>query len=386
MNRREASRRYRSGGRGAALVLFLGIMAALSILVVGMVAVLANAQHLTSRDKARTTAFDVTEAAIDVTMQAVSRTWPEQTSPWTATAFTTKAPAFTSTFGVTYAATQGNSVWVSVLDDAVTGPSTEGWDANDNGYLWIDAQARVNGVSSRIRTLVQAKFYEMNVPRGVAVCANGNLLSNAAGGNTASGKNKIGAGDVSIGGPQPVSIAIWGTIENPEVAWPYVDQDPPTKPRPEEILTPDLIADLTQIASQTGKLFENGAMPGHDDFNGLCVVKAPAGTTVQIGQNGHDASYNTALSPGILLVLGGATLKFAGNTEYYGVVYCESDVGVAQGNPIIFGMVVTAGSFNMGGVAQVVYREDCLINLNHQFQTSTKIVPNFWRELKPIAY
>lgn len=80
------------------------------------------------------------------------------------------------------------------------------------------------------------------------------------------------------------------------------------------------------------------------------------------------------------------TFKIAGNTEYYGVVYSEGDIGVANGHPIIYGMVITKGSFDMAGVAQVIYREDCLINLNHQFQTSTKLVPSFWRELQPIDH
>jgi type II secretory pathway pseudopilin PulG len=375
------------GSRGSTLILFLGIMAALSILAIALVAVLANAQHSTSRDKARTTAFDITEAAVDVTMQTLASAWPKETDPWTATSFTTRAPNFESTFGVTYAAPQGDALWVSVLDDSASqAAGSVGWDQNDNGYLWIDAQARVNGVSSRIRTLLQAKFYEANVPRGWAVVANGSLLSNAPNGNVAAGKYKIGAQDVSIGGPQPVAIAIGGTIQNPEVAWPYVDQDPPTKPRAEEIITQDMIADLTQIADQTGKLFKDGALPSGDDFTGLCVVIAPAGVTVTLGQNGQAEAYNSPASPGILLVLGGATLKLAGNTEYYGVVYSEGDIGVANGHPIIYGMVVTKGSFDMAGVAQVIYREDCLINLNHQFQTSTRLVPNYWRELTPVDY
>ena len=375
----------RGGSRGSALILFMGIAAALSILAIALVAVLANAQHSTSRDKARTTAFDVAEAAVDVTMQSLSGTWPKADSAWTASSFATKAPSFQSTFGVTNEATSGDAVWVSVLDDSSTGtPGTVGWDQNGNGYLWIDAQARVNGVSSRIRAMLQAKFYEINVPRAWAVVTDGSLYSNAPGGNDASGKYKIGAQDVSIGGPQPVSIAIGGTIYNSEVAWPYVDQNPTTKPHANEILTPDMIADLTQIADQTGKLFKNGALPSHDDFNGLCVVVAGPETTITLGQNGD--SFNKPASPGVLLVLGGAKLKLAGNTEYYGVIYSEGDIGVANGHPIIYGIVVTKGSFDMAGVAQVIYREDCLINLNHQFQTSTKFVPSYWRELRPIDH
>ena len=384
MSQLSLGRVRRDRRRGSTLILLLGIVAALSILAVALVATLANAQHSTSRNKARTTAFNVAEASVDVTMHTLSRGWPTETSPWTEASFTSNASDFDGRFGVTYGAPEGDAIWVSVLDDSSAGSAgTIGWDQNDNGYLWVDAQARINGVSSRIRAMVQAKFYEMNVPLSVVVVTGGDLLSNAANGNTASGKYKIGAQDVSIGGPQPVAIAIGGSIQNPEVAWPYVDQDPPLKPGPEDLITPDMITDLTLIAKQTGKFYENGAVP---DFTGLCVVKAPAGTTITLGQTGKDAAYNSWTSPGMLLVLGGATLKLAGNTRYYGVVYSEGDIGVAQGNPIIYGMVVTKGDFDMGGVAQVIYREDCLTNLNHQFQTSTKLVPSFWRELTPIEH
>lgn len=369
--------------RGSALVLFLGIMAALSVLAIALVAIVGNAQHATSRNKARTTAFDVAEAALDVTMEALAKDWPTNTSPWTPGSFMAIAPDFEETFGVVYAAESGNAVWVAVVDDSEASP--EGT-YDGNGYVWVDAQARVNGVSSRIRTLVQAKFYEVNVPRGVAVCAEGQLLSNAPGGNANSGKYKIGAADASIGGPQPVSIAVWGGIQNPEVAWPYVAQNPPGMPHASDLITPDLIADLTQIARQTGRLFESGRLPAKDDFYGLTVVIAPEGTTVSLGQNGKDDAFNSPESPGVLLVLGGADLKIEGNTEYYGVIFCEGDIGVGTGHPIIYGMLVTQGTFDMAGVAQVIYREDCLVNLNRQFQTSTKMVPGYWRELHPVDY
>ncbi len=378
---------HATGDPGSSLIILIGIVAALSLLAVALVAVLANAQHATSRDKARTTAFDIAEAAVDVTMQSLSESWPDDTHPWTPTTFATVAPTFGTTFGVTPNATSGNAVWVSVLDDSGADISAAPtYDDNANGYVWVDAQAQVNGVASRVRAMVQAKFYEMNLPKGVVVCAEDDLNSNAATGNTASGKHKIGAGDVSIGGQQPVAMAIWGTIQNPEVAWPYVDQDPPSKPHASDLIPPDLITDLRAIAESTGKLFTAGALPSTDDFTGLCVVEAGAGVTIQLGQNGKTDAYNSPANPGILLVLGGAELKLAGNTEYYGVIYTEGNIGVAQGNPIIYGMLVTQGGFDMGGVAQVIYREDCLVNLNRQFQTSTRLVPSYWRELTPVVH
>ena len=376
---------------GSSLIILIGIVAALAILATTMIALLGNAQHATSRDKARTTSFDIAEAAVDVTMESLAQQWPDETGQWTTTTFESAAPQFAGTFGVTPNASNGDAVWVAVRDDdGADVMEAAAYDANGNGYLWVDAQARVNDVSSRVRTMIQAKFYEMNLPKGVVVCAEGNLLSNAADGNTAAGKHKIGAADVSVGGQQPVSIAVWGTdpgIENSEVAWPYVDQNPPSKPHASDLIPPDLIADLRAIAESTGKLFTGGALPSGDDFRGLCVVEAGPGVIVQLGQTGGQlTSYNSPDSPGILLVLGGAQLKLAGNTEYYGVVYTEGDVGVAHGNPIIYGMVVTQGTFDMGGVAQVIYREDCLTNLNRQLQTSTRLVPKYWRELAPIVY
>ena len=174
--------------RGAALVLFLGVVVALSVLSIALVGLISNARHLTSRDKSRTTAFDVAEAAIDVTMQALSGGWPTEEHPWTPASFATKAPGFAAEFGVTNGATQGDAVWVSVVDDPAG--STTGYDEDTNSRVWVDAQARVNGVSARIRAMVQAKFYEMNVPKGVAVCADGSLYSNAADGNTSVGQEQ----------------------------------------------------------------------------------------------------------------------------------------------------------------------------------------------------
>jgi len=370
------------GSRGAALIAFLGIMIALSIMSVALVTVLANAQHSTSREKSRTTAFDVAEAAIDVSMQLLTEQWADAEHPWSESTLFDRDPGFASQFGVQPGLTGDNSLWVSVFDDVsgdiLAAPHFDDNAGQPNGYVWVDAQARVNGVASRIRTMVQRETYEFGMAKGIVVYAGGNLISNAVGEN----KTNIGAQDVTVGGPQPVSIVIHGDISSDTVAWPYVDQHPPEPlPEREELISDQTIEDITLYAQSTGKYFTRQPTP--QELTGLCVVDVPSGTVIRLDQ--QQEPYNSIAHPGVLMVLGGGALKLGGNVVYNGLVYTEGSISVSHGTPTIYGMIICEGDFDMGGVAQVIYREDCLARLDKQFQTNTKLVPNFWRELTPLT-
>jgi hypothetical protein len=358
--------------------MFLGVLVALSVLAVAVVTLLANAQHATSREKSRTAAFDVAEAAVDVSMRLLADEWPGSVEKaWGDDEFTARAPEFSSHFGVAPGITADDSVRVLLLDDADTELETaDRWDANGNGFVWIDAQARVNGVSSRIRAKVQADFYEFGLAKGIVVFAGGQLDSNGLDEK----KPIIGAQDVTVGGPQPVAMAVWDPDGwDSSVAWPYVEQDPEYKPTRQELLSDEAIEDLKLMAQQSGKYYTT--VPAQVDWEGLCVIEVPAGTTVAMPQG----VYNSIEHPGILLVLGGGELKISGNMWYYGVVYCAGEISLGSGNPIIYGMLIAEQDLTLSGAPQVIYREDCLTRLDTQFQTNTKLVPNYWRELTPVT-
>ncbi len=383
-----ASRAPVRDDRGGALVVFLGAMAALSVLSVALVTLLANAQHSTSREKARATAFDVAEAAIDVSMHLLTEEWPGTADKaWGEGEFLARAPQFASQFGVTSGLTGDRSVHVVLLDDKDTSDlsTAESWDANGNGYVWIDAQARVNGVSSRIRAMLQADFYEFGLAKGIVVYAGGVLDGNSMD----EGKPVIGAQDVTVGGAQPISIAIWGSITNPAVAWPYVDQDPAYKPTRQELLSDDTIEDLKLLAQREGKYFTS-TPTNPANFTALCVIEVPAGTTVSLPQDSDpttpgNQAFNSAEHPGVLMVLGGGELKISGDVEYYGVIYSSGALSFSSGSPIIYGMVIAERDLTVAGSPQIIYREDCMMRLDTQLQTNTKLVPSYWRELTPIT-
>lgn len=375
------------GGRGNVLIVFLGVMAALSILAISMVTLLSNAQHLTSREKSRVTAFAVAEAAIDVSMHALADEWPGSADlAWGDGGFLARAPQFARQFGVSEGLTGDRSVHVLLLDDqdASDLSTAEHWDANGNGYIWVDAQARVRGVSSRIRAMVQADFYEFGMAKGIVVYAGGVL----DGTSRDEKKPVIGAQDVTVGGTQPVSIAVWGGITDPAVAWPYVDQDPAYKPTREELLSDETIEDLKLIAQREGGYYTSPPTSGAD-YTGLCVIEVPGGTVVSLPQDGDptrpgNQPFNSAEHPGVLLVLGGGELKVSGDVQYYGVIYSSGRLSFSSGNPVIYGMVVAERDLTVAGSPQIIYREDCMMRLDTQFQTNTQLVPNYWRELRPL--
>jgi len=365
-----------------AMVLFLGVMIALSIMSVAIVTLVANAQHSTTREKSRASAFDVAEAAIDVSMQLLAQEWPNtEAKAWSDDEFLTGAPEFATHFGVTPGIAQDNSVRVLLSNDSGDPATAPRWDSDGNGYLWLDAQARVHGVSSRIRAMVQADFYSFGLAKGIVVFAGGTIDVNGLDQN----KPVIGAQDVTVGGPQPVSMVIRDPNHvgwNPVVAWPYVDQDPPYMPTRKELMSDQTISDLKLLAkTQDPSKYFTTAPATSAGWQGLCVIEAPSGTTVAMPQG----VYNSIEHPGILLVLGGAQLKISGNMQYYGVIYCAGTLSFSSGNPIIYGMVIAETNMNVSGAPQIIYREDCLTRLDTQVQTDTRLVPNYWRELTPVV-
>ncbi len=183
----------RQSQQGAALILFLGVSAALTVLSIALVMAVANASYNTSRENRSVKAFDVAEAALEVTMQQVARTWPRNAgkayAPWTEVENTSFAEDF---FGSTTPPPLPDGlhyVSVRVFDDVestTTLPTgweetAKTWDDNGNGIVLVDAQARVGNRASRIRAIVQASYFRLGLARGVAVWADGTLAGTGSG-------------------------------------------------------------------------------------------------------------------------------------------------------------------------------------------------------------
>jgi len=404
--------------RGAALILFLGVAAALAVLSTAMVTLVNNSLHNTSRESMRMKAFDVAEAALDITMQDLGTQWPSkprtdlsgQPVTWS---FATVAPDFRTThFPVADfpdPRAPGVDVVKVILADALdaTGKpiaDTAGkpidYDANGDGYMWIDSQAVLGDRAARVRAKVQAVYFQPNLPQGIALWSAGAVTN--AGTAMSAGKPIVSAemfppGSTTIsvisyeGLPgaltDPASLALLGP---PYVGWTLGTTDDPLNateyPRP---ISDATIEGLTSVAANmtptrlfTGPQAATNAM-ANTGLEGLVVIDLTGTSgTLDIGPG----SYNDPAAgdnPGILMVLHG-DIRFHGSPSYWGVVYAEGNIGSqAGGTPQIHGMVVCDGDFDFNGTPDIRYNDQCITGLDSQWQTSTRLVPNYWRELKP---
>jgi len=356
--------------RGSALILFIGVSAAISIVAAGLVMLVLNTQHGTAMERQRTKAFNVAEAALDVAMEELGHAWP------TSATGTTWFDA--ATFAARFPADEfpgsedpGTFVQVQLTDNS---DASKTFDYDEDGLVFVDAQARVGDKAARVHAQVQAIYYPLNAMRGLALWAKGNVTSNG-------GDPKVTV-EVFPPGDTECSWAVVGTAD-PSVGAPYMNLlQGGAAPDRQSVLSDQKIAELKALAQSTGRYFTSTTAPAStpEGYGGLCVIEA----TGEVQLTG-ERDYNTEDQPGVLLVLGGASLEFGGNTEFFGIVYCSTTIEAdrSHGTPIVHGMLIVEGDLTASGTPDIRYNDRCVRGLNNQFPVGSRMVPGYWRELQP---
>jgi len=388
--------------RGAGLVLIIGVVAALAIMATSLVALTANVGHNTFSDRMRAKAFNVAESAVDVSMYQLNAQWPKASG--TGPDFSTST--WKTTFRNQFSATEfpnpqsGQFVVVDYYDNQPTIDKSVKWDKGQSGNatlpddrMWVEAQAGVGPKASRIQVLVQRMPYVSNLPRGIALCAGGNLYSNGGGNNPKIYEEVAPPPDVVPGGV--TSVHVRGAIEAQSVTQtpPIVKYEGNAAKRPSDVFPPSLVGQLgppplglVGLAAQHGRYFTSAAAaeasPVDPEWaptggiSGLCVIDSAAGYSIR-------GDYNSEAQPGILMILGGGDLDYGGGGNYYGVIYVTGTVQKGHGNYIVHGMIVVDSDQDMRGTTDLYYNDNCIANLNNRFSLTVKQVPNTWREIHP---
>jgi len=377
---------------GSGLLLLIGIVATLAILAVSLVAIVGNMQGSNQRDRMRAKAFNVTEAALDSGMAALSTEWPSAMGVGPDLGADAQS-AFRAAFSASEYPDPSNGgsfvTWeyydnLNPIDTSVTwdkGSPTSA-DTPDN-RMWLVAQASVGSRSTRIRTLVERTYFESGIPRGVALYAGGNLLSNGGGNNP-----KICIEVAPPVGTQ-TTVRVGGSIDDPTVsASNIVDLTGSDAGSVEQVFPAALREGLKTLAQQHGRYFTSiadaAASPSDHNWSpaggisGLCVIEPAAATTLSI-----KGELNTEAEPGLLLLLGGSNLDFGGGGNYYGVLYTDGTVEKGHGDFHVHGMLVGASTVDMRGTVNVYYNDNVISRLATRWALNVRVVPNTWRELKP---
>ena len=292
--------------RGAGLIVLMGVIAALAVMATSLVALTSNVQQNTYTDRMRAKAFNVTEAAIDTSMYELNAKWPvtSGTGPAFDTAWKT---AFRGAFDATEFPdpTAGQFVTVAYYDNQATVDPNIKYDKGQpddpnlpDNRMWLVTQSGVGPKAARISVLVERQPFNVNMPRGVALCAGGNLYSNGGGNNPKIYVEVPPPADVGGG---VTSIHVGGVIEASDVAQSGIvryapgEADPAkqTPKRPDEVFPPSLVGTyeppegLVGLARQNGRYFTSAAAADaspvdptwapQGGISGLCVIDDPAG-------------------------------------------------------------------------------------------------------------
>ena len=409
------------GQQGSALVLIIGVVAALAVLASSLVLLTVNVAGNTSRDRGRAKAFNVTEALIDHALSRVGQKWPGPSSAdmtFTGSEMTDFVGRFDSSefatpvVSITYFDNQnmngdydmnGDPV-INFLDAAVPGSAK---DANNDGLICIEAQAQVGKQKARIQVVARKRMLETGVPHGIAVATDGDIYSNNQ-------KTPIGATPPNgyMGDFTGLTIKAGGTIDPTSYDPPFFP--PPDSVQPgvqgatDSVITPAIRQSIIDAAKMAGTWYSDiaseqaaWAKPIPDAntnptaFEWLVVIETLSSVPLNgnVDLNGTGVGVNKM--PGILVVIGPHTMypdepskadvsggiDIGGTANYFGLVYTDGPItGVGTMN--IIGMAVAKGSVDFKGNRRIDYNDNVIANLKQVVQVGAQIVPDTWRQIQ----
>jgi hypothetical protein len=231
-------------------------------------------------------------------------------------------------------------------DDAVV-RSQPGYDANDDGLMWLRAQSELRGRRRTLVALVRAERLDLPFPRNVITA---NRLTIGPNGNqtyvATLGSYVVLRCSNGSGGQLPAGTCKdWGRAE-------HVGPNAEVKVSPNQRpgLSPETIERMRDVAKASNTYYTSGC----PDLTGEVVFLETSANCTYEGTN----TYNSSAKPGVLII-GSGPITFKGTSTFYGSIYhvngsdgvgaqINGTVVTSQGNGCIAGAVVVDGP---GGVA-----------------------------------
>jgi len=151
--------RRHSNEDGFALILLIGIVAALAILASMLVVMLDNQQHATSKERRSKTSVYYADAALSSAASAAmaDTTWLTN-SGYSTSAFNSTYSTLSSAPTATYA----------IYDNLNPVDTTKHYDSNTDGEVWVQATVNYNGKTSTVRELVSSSTKTSILPKAAA--------------------------------------------------------------------------------------------------------------------------------------------------------------------------------------------------------------------------
>jgi hypothetical protein len=401
---------------GIAMVVAMLLMA--MMLSLGLVALrLADGQaKTTAAQRQRESSFNIAEAALNAQVTQLSQHWadisgvgtgvcPGSTYCPTSSQLTSLIPSADSNVPVTWQTKvfdDTKQLAGYFADSLVTDQPS--WDANDDGKVWVRAQATVRGRTRAIVSLVQKQTQLESVPHAAIVAGaltienNGKHAEPIIDGNGGliavrceiNGPVQPCLGQ-QLGSPPTTTTSDWNALLTDQMSGFATAQ--PGYPSP-SLFTQDQLYRFIATAKAGGTYYTS--CPG--SLAGDVVVVDVSGSCSYTG----NVTYNTQADPGFLIFLrSSSSLTLGGTTLYNGIIY-HANMGnppilnsapqstgplvTTTGNTLVNGGVIIDGPGRMlaGESGMNIHFDDHGYDAV-QSLAAAGIVQNSWREIKPGA-
>jgi type II secretory pathway pseudopilin PulG len=356
-------------------------------------------------ERRRETAFNLAEGAMNAQMFALSRDWPGPgmaSNPYPAWCTPSvdvsrcpSSPALTSAFanvdaaGASWTTTvrdDGASPLTTYYDDA-TIASQPNYDANDNGRVWVRAQATAKGKTRTLVALVRLQLQEEDaihaaVAAGRLVLTNNGSKPIIDGGGPVVVRCAPATGESTACLGQPVGQ---GGIKNTADLMSFLQtQIPGTTPAWNTSLPPAMSAAALARLKQTAI--------GDGTYYATCPPDAKLTGAVVWIENGNCAPgggmINSPGNPGMLIINRGS-IDFEAQTDFYGIIYSpnadnRTDAIVkVHADGVVHGGVLVDG----WGIVEVGSNKSNIVYDPNAFKAvrsygSAGVIQNTWREIK----
>lgn len=402
---------------GSALVTAILVTMLFLMLGLSSLTLVDTQQRESGRERVRESSFALSEGVLNSQIYLLSRQWPGTEDQGydvacsKATGADPQCPDVTTIEGAfagpdydparvewsTEIHDNTDSAGANRFYDDATVRAEPGWDRNDDGFVWVRAQAVLDSVSSNphrrtLVALVNVEELTTMFPRNAIVA--GKVKIHSSGAQTYVGT----AGSY-------VTLRCEDPALNNDACrgWNRLEQVGPnatvvTNPTQPPAMTVDAIERMRETARANGTYYASGCVP---TLAGAVVFIERADCAAKYDLLGNQ-SWNTPASPGVLII-GSGQLKLGGNALYYGVVYhangsdgvgpaSEGHVLEVADNSCIVGSVVIDGGGGLyvgtsGGASRCPSRQG-----NLQFDANAAnslkaygtagIVQNSFREIR----
>jgi Tfp pilus assembly protein PilX len=390
--------------QGWALVTALLLMTMMMSAGLAVASYLDNEGNQSRIGRNRESSFNLAEGALNAQVFALAQSWPgvgtpavDRYSTCTQASSGGKCPNNTQLLGMfpTSDTSTGVAWTTTVRDNNVTGApnfysdsltaTAAGYDQNDDGTVWVRAEATARGKTRTLVALVRAEQQYEDIPRATLLTGSFSLGNNGSNGNKQfidNGTSAVGVETRCVPSATPAADCAGRPYDDSK----YFPNGIQTAISPYRYSSDSTLGNA--VSSESLQRLIKTARSSGNYYTSCPSSAAGEVVVVDVHTSCNLPASSSPATPGMVIMLNSdSTLSAGGNTTFYGVIYHANQQNSSNqlvsftGNVSIFGGILIdgQGALYLQGSSTLGFDANAFNAVRSV--GSAGIVQNTWREL-----